>query len=78
MTELQAEHRRLSEIKSLDAKIRIARRGQIFAFLLSLVGFGSALFCAYIGESITASILGGSSLLGLASIFVKGQRDKKI
>lgn len=77
MVELQSEHRRLCEVKSLDAQIAITTRGQILAFVLSILGFGSALFCAYLGESTTASILGGGTLLGLASIFIKGYREKK-
>ncbi len=77
MVELQSEHRRLCETRSLEAQIAISKRGQFFAFLLSLIGFGSAIFTAYLGESTVASILGGGTLLGLASIFIKGYREKK-
>lgn len=77
LVELQSEHRRFCEVKSLEAQIAISKRGQILAFVLSLVGFGSALFTAHIGESTVASILGGGTLLGLASIFIRGYREKK-
>ncbi len=45
-------------------------RGQWFALSLSVLFGAASVYLAMNGHEITAGILGGSTLLGLASIFV--------
>jgi uncharacterized membrane protein len=77
LVELQSEHRRSCEATNLNSSISIAKRGQLFAFILSLFGLFSAIFCAYIRQPVPSSIIGGGTLLGLASLFIKGRRQNK-
>lgn len=77
MVESQSEHRRDCEKISLNANISIAKRGQFLAFLLSLVGFGIAGLCAYFQQPVPSTVIGGGTLLGLASLFIKGYSIKK-
>ena len=77
MVERQSNHRQTVEKESLDASVSIAKRGQNFAFILSLIGIVGALFLAYIGQVIPASIIGGGTLIGLASLFIRGTSDWK-
>jgi uncharacterized membrane protein len=74
MAETQSLRRRAIERDGLQASIQLARRGQAFAVLLSFIGIGGAALCAYWGQPIPASIIGGSTIVGLASLFL---RDKK-
>lgn len=77
LVELQSEHRRACEEIGLNASISISKRGQILAFLLSLVGFGIAGLCAYFQQPVPSTVIGGGTLLGLASLFIKGSSIKK-
>jgi len=77
IVELQSEHRRTCEAKGLDAGISIAKRGQILAFVLSLVGFGTAILCAYLDQPVPSTVIGGGTLIGLASLFIKGRTHKR-
>jgi len=77
LVELQSGHRRTSETKSLDASISITKRGQFLAFLLSLAGFSTAVLCAYLGQPVPSTVIGGGTLIGLASLFIKGYTHKR-
>jgi len=77
MVELQSEHRRACEEIGLNASISISKRGQILAFILSLVGFGIAGLCAYFQQPVPSTVIGGGTLLGLASLFIKGYSIKR-
>jgi uncharacterized membrane protein len=78
MVEVQSEHRRNCETAGLNASISITKRGQNFAFILSVLGFTSAILCAYLGQPVPSSIIGGGTLIGLASLFIKGYWHKKL
>jgi len=77
LVELQSEHRRTGETKSLDASIAITKRGQLLAFLLSLAGFSTAILCAYLNQPVPSTVIGGGTLIGLAALFIKGYTHKR-
>jgi uncharacterized membrane protein len=71
----EAEHRRTLEA----AETAFRRRGQIYGFLTSLAAFGVSGFAVYHQQPWIGSIVGGTTILGLVSIFVLGRLvgDKK-
>ena len=69
--------------ESLQGKIMERRRAQNFAFVLGMTGFIVGGILGFNGYQWAASIIGGTTVVGLASIFVlgrlhqpKGQDDK--
>lgn len=50
-------------------------RGQMFAFLIAILGIGGAVTCAFLGESVVGSALGSVTLINLVSSFM-GQKRK--
>lgn len=49
------------------------RLGQIFALVIALFALSVSVVLAYTGNETTASIVGGSTVVGLVSIFVVGR-----
>lgn len=77
-TQIESDSRR-SETKRINTMIFVERMaGLIFALLVSLLGIGAAVYLAIQGKEITASIIGGTTLVGLVTAFVAGRmRDPK-
>lgn len=59
----------------LEHAVRYLRRGQFFGFLASLVAFFVVGFAAYHGREVVASIVGGSTIVGLVIAFVATGRN---
>jgi uncharacterized membrane protein len=77
---LDAFHRESEHRRSLEAAEYAFRlRGQVFGFLTSLAAFGVAGYAVYHQQPWIGSIVGGTTILGLVSIFVLGRLvgDKK-
>ena len=49
-------------------------RGQIFGGVVALAALGTAGFLGYLGHSIAAGIVGGTTVVGLVTVFVTGRR----
>ena len=80
MAQDESKHRRLIEQKTLQTNIDISnfnsserKRGQIFGFAIGMTGLVVSSFMAYIGAEIASAFVGGSTVVGLVSIFVIGQ-----
>lgn len=75
-TEKEQEHRHQIENKGLHAAINAEMRGQKYALLICLV----FVLCSYqlimSGYEISGSILGGGTLLGLATVFITGRKSQ--
>jgi uncharacterized membrane protein len=69
----QSEHRRSMEQKSLDARISIARWGQVFGLVIGLTAISAGAFSAYHGQQIAGSFIGAGGVIGLVSVFVLGR-----
>lgn len=61
------------EQKSLDARISIARLGQIFGLIIGLAALLAGTFCAYHEQQIAGSFIGAGGVVGLVSVFVLGR-----
>lgn len=59
----------------LEHAVRYLRRGQSFGFFASLVAFAVVGFAAYHGREVVASIVGGSTVVGLVIAFVATGRN---
>lgn len=71
--ERESEHRRLLEKRGLEAEIAFRGRGQVFGLVVCLASFSVVGFAAYNQQPWIGSIVGGTTVVGLVSIFVLGR-----
>lgn len=76
MAESVTEHVNSVERDVIDAKKKEVERGQLFGFSIGALALVSSVICAYLGEGTTASIIGGTTVVGLVSVFVIGKIKK--
>lgn len=79
MAEKEANNRHQVESKTLEANVNIAQQqfkerkiGQNFGLILGVLGLLCAGFLGYTGHDTVASIIGGSTVIGLVSVFITG------
>ena len=72
----QSDHRIYLEKKVIDSDIKKSFRGQVFGFLVAIIGMGISLYAIMKGYSIEGSIFGGVTLVSLVSVFVIGKKAK--
>lgn len=77
MAENQSSHRIKIEELVIRGQVRESGRGQIFGLILSLLALGSAVVLAFYNHEVVASIIGGTTIVSLASVFVLGKREQK-
>jgi uncharacterized membrane protein len=77
MAEEQGTHRRSLESKALNEDTRGARRGQIFAFILTVLTIVAGTYLVATGKPITGTIMGGVGLAATAGVFVYGSRQRR-
>lgn len=80
LAEKEATNRHHMDSSTLTANIEIHNKqfaerklGQKFGFCIGILGFICTVVLAWIGAENTASIVGGTTMLGLVSIFVTKQ-----
>lgn len=73
-TQIESETRR-SENQRINTMIFVERiAGLVFALIIALVGLGAATYLAMNGHEVTASVIGGTTLVGLVTAFVAGKK----
>jgi len=77
MARLESEHRRYMETKAMSRTHREAVIGQIFGFMIGIGALVATILLGYFGEGTAASIVGGGTLVGLVTVFVKGRKSNK-
>jgi uncharacterized membrane protein len=60
--------------KSLEIDSKLAFRGQIFAFVTIILSLSVVGFAAYHNAQWIGSVVGGTTIISLTSIFVYGQK----
>jgi uncharacterized membrane protein len=75
--EQQSEHRMGLEKHVVHEELRQSGRGQLFGFILGLVGLGLATYLAMYGHETIAGIFGATTILGLVAVFVIGRKEQK-
>lgn len=71
--ESEVRRREMSRINTMVFIERIA--GLLFALLIAVLGLGLATYLAMHGHEVPASIIGGSTLVGLVTAFVVGKKS---
>ena len=73
----QSEHRMTLENKVVDSGIKNSARGQVFAFILSIITIGIGAFLLFLNKDIygIATIIG--ALATLLGVFIYGNKSKK-
>lgn len=78
MAEQQTTHRISLENTVVNSQQKQSSRGQIFGLIIGLSGLGLATFAAVNGQPWFGSIIGGTTLVSLVSVFVYARREQKI
>ncbi|MBQ9345425.1 MAG: DUF2335 domain-containing protein [Kiritimatiellae bacterium] len=78
MAEAQSSTRLRLETSIVETKNSLLRRGQIFGFVLGLVGIVSGAWVIIEGHSVAGTILSGSSLASLVGLFLYADRKKRL
>lgn len=73
MAEKQQAHRHQMENNMLSAAASKDKRGQWFAGALAIIALASATFLGYHDKTFVASIIGGTTIIGLCGIFALGK-----
>lgn len=63
--------------KIIEYEFQLKRRGQLFAFLISIFVTGGGLSAILLGHEISGSIFGGLGLTGLVALFLGNLRTTK-
>lgn len=81
MAEANAAHRREAQKQEMEATIAAVNRqidrqlrGQIFGFCISLCSLLVTVIAVLARDTTTASVLGSTMVIGLATVFVLGQK----
>lgn len=84
MAEKNADHRQTMESAILEANIEAGKRkhkeitkGQLFGIISVLASFSIAAIALFLGNPATAATICGTTVVGLVTAFVSGQRPKK-
>ena len=77
MAEKQSAHRIELEHSVVASDIRKSERGQRFGFCIALFGLVCAFILGLVGRELVAGVIGGGTLVSLASVFVYGRRQKE-
>ncbi len=62
----------MSRVNTLIFVERIA--GLLFALLVAIVGLGTSAYLAIQGKELTATVIGGATLVGLVAAFIGGKQ----
>jgi len=77
MATQESVHRRYMETKAMSRAHREAVIGQIFGFMIGISALITTILLGYFGQGAAASIVGGTTLVGLVTIFIKGRKLSK-
>jgi uncharacterized membrane protein len=81
----EIDHRRQLEQKAIDAEIadnaaerKEAFRGQVFGFIIALLGLGLAAALGLLtGEPWVGGAIGGTTIVSLVTVFIVGRRTSE-
>jgi len=76
MAEQDAQHQRDISLKALDANRCEIRRGQFLGFGIGIIAIAASIVAMVLGYPTTAGILGGTTVVGLVTVFVIGRKDQ--
>jgi len=74
MAESDAQHQRDIEMLAIKCQASENRRGQYFGVVVTALAFVTAGVALYLGHPTAAAVIGGTTVVGLATAFVVGKR----
>ena len=77
MAEAQSAHRISLETTVVQSQQKQAFCGQIFGLIIGLAGLGLSTLAAVRGQPWFGSIIGGTTLVSMVSVFVYARREQK-
>lgn len=77
MAEKQSNHRMQLEDHAIKEELKQSRLGQVFGFILGIVGLVLAAILAILDHEAIAGIFGTTTILGLVTVFVLGKKAQK-
>ena len=77
MVEAQSKHRQELELKVVSSDIKNSRTGLHYGLIIGLTAVVGGVVCTIAGYQAAGSIIGGSGLTGLVSVFVYGSRQRR-
>lgn len=73
MAEEDAKHRQQLENNALNFATNERRRGQYFGLTIALAGLITSIIALYFGSEVVAGVIGGTTVVGLVTVFVTGR-----
>lgn len=73
MAESDAKHQQEIEFAALKAASAEVKRAQIFAFSIGLTALAASMLALALGSPAVAGVIGGSTVVGLVSVFIVGR-----
>lgn len=74
--EEQSLHRMEIEKKVIQSNIEDSKRGQIFGFTIAMMFLIASFILAMLDHEVVASVLGGTTVVGLVTTFVVGRKSQ--
>lgn len=71
-----AEHEQKAQFEFHRLAARQYRRGQIFGLIVTLAAFATCLYALLRGFEVAATVIGGVTVVSLATVFVTGRSQK--
>lgn len=75
MAEKQQNHRMALEDKAVTSQLSQSKIGQIFGFILCLLALSASTYLGCTGHEAIGTIIGSTTIIAMASIFVLGKRS---
>lgn len=73
MAESDAKHQQEIEFAALRAAEAEIKRGQLFGFVIGLTALGASMLALAMGSPAVAGVIGGTTVVGLVSVFIVGR-----
>jgi len=77
MAEQNAKHRRNLQFAALKAQKSEIRIGQLFGFGIGISALSTSIVAMYFGFPAVAGIIGGTTVVGLVTVFVIGRSSSR-
>lgn len=77
MAESEMRHQQEIERESLRTAGLEVKRGQYLAFIIGISSLSASLIALWMGAPVVSGVIGGSTVVGLVSVFVVGRRMAK-
>jgi uncharacterized membrane protein len=77
MVENQNTHRIETEDSVIKSQLAESKRGQYIGFIIAVMCIGATILLALNNHDSVAVVLGGTTILGLVTVFVTGKKEQK-